>query len=141
MYISDVRSSLIITLQPHRWASETALVISWCLLGVKTSNRGVRRGTGFLSMLFLRKKLDPNSIPVFKISFENCFFIEKRSPLRNRWEKFLAFKQIPINAFAFAKASSFIVLWRSGVLVACQQHFVIQKFPLEAHTHVRLSVS
>ena len=55
MYISDVRSSLIITLQPHRWASETALVISWCLLGVKTSNRGVRRGTGFLSMLFLRK--------------------------------------------------------------------------------------
>ena len=56
MYISDVRSSLIITLQPHRWASETALVISWCLLGVKTSNRGVRRGTGFLSMLFLRKK-------------------------------------------------------------------------------------
>ena len=47
MYLSDVRSSLIITLQPHRWASETALVISWCLLGVKTSNRGVRRGTGF----------------------------------------------------------------------------------------------
>ena len=59
MYISDVRSSLIITLQPHRWASETALVISWCLLGVKTSNRGVRRGTGFLSMLFLRKKARP----------------------------------------------------------------------------------
>ena len=47
IYMSDVRSSLIITPLPHRWASETALVISWCLLGVKTSNRGVRRGTGF----------------------------------------------------------------------------------------------
>ena len=56
MYISDVRSSLIITLQPHRWASQKALVISWCLLGVKTSNRGVRRGTGFLSMFFFFEK-------------------------------------------------------------------------------------
>ena len=97
--MSDVRSSLIITPLPHRWASETALVISWCLLGVKASNRGVRRGTGFLSMLFFekRKELDPNNIPVYKISFENAFSIEKRLPWRNRWEKFLAFKQIALT--------------------------------------------
>ena len=38
----------IITLEPERRASWKAPVKSWCLLGVKTSNRGVRRGTAFL---------------------------------------------------------------------------------------------
>ena len=127
MYISDASSSLIITLQPHRRASQKALVISWGLLGVKTSNRGVRRGTAFLSMLFLRKKkkLDPNNIPVFKISFENCFFIEKRTPFTNRWEKFLAFKHVPITCSFKAKAFArhlccavWAVLWRHIAILA-----------------------
>ena len=72
-----------------------------------------------------KKKLDPNNIPVFKISFENCLFIEKRSPLRNRWEKFLAFKQIPItwvsNSKAFARhlcCAVWAVLWRHTAILA-----------------------
>ena len=51
-----------------------------------------------------KKKLDPNNIPVFKISFENCFFIEKRSPLRNRWEKPVGFKQLQLTCCVKAKA-------------------------------------
>ena len=55
-------------------------------------------------MLFLRKKkLDPNNIPVYKISFENAFSIEKRSPWRNRWEKFRAFKQILLTCLSNSK--------------------------------------
>ena len=72
-----------------------------------------------------KKKLDPNNIPVFKISFENAFSIEKRLPWRNRWEKFLAFKQIPIKCFASSKAFArhlccavWAVLWRHTAILA-----------------------
>ena len=51
----------------------------------------------FERAFFFEKKLDRNNIPVYKISFENAFSIEKRLPWRNRWEKFLAFKQITIT--------------------------------------------
>ena len=78
-------------------------------------------------MLFLRKKkLDRNNIPVYKISFENAFSIEKRLPWRNRWEKFLAFKQITItclsNSMAFERhlcCAVLAVLWRHTVMLAC----------------------
>ena len=53
-----------------------------------------------------KKKLDRNNIPVYKISFGNAFSLEKRLPWRNRWEKFLAFKQLLIKA----KACGFIFL-------------------------------
>ena len=84
MYISDVRSSLIITLQPHRRASQKALVISWCLLGVKTSNRGVRRGTAFLSMLFLRKKARPQQHTSFQNFLEQLENHLKTAPVHKQ---------------------------------------------------------
>ena len=78
-------------------------------------------------MLFLRKKkkLDRNNIPVYKISFGNAFSIQKRLPWRNRWEKFLAFKQIPLtclsNSKAFERHRCFVVwavLWHHTAILA-----------------------
>ena len=65
----------------------------------------------FLRCVFFEKKLDPNNIPVFKFSFSECFFIEKRTPFTNRWEKFLAFKQFPITCSFKAKAFARHLRW------------------------------
>ena len=74
---------------------------------------------------FEKKKPDPNNIPVYKISFENAFSIEKRLPWRNRWEKFLAFKQITITCLSNSKAFErhlccdvWAVLWRHTAILA-----------------------
>ena len=77
-------------------------------------------------MLFVQPfELDPNNIPIFKFSFSECFFIEKRTPFTNRWENFLAFKQFQMKCFSNSKAFArhlccavWAVLWRHTAILA-----------------------